>query len=71
MITRSKSSKFANLCTVFVENLEESASNILFLLRCIAAMLALGNVVNVIPDEILKGLADLWGLTPMEGVLKV
>ena len=34
-------------------------------------MLSLGHAVNVIPDEILKGLADLWGLTPMEGVLKV
>jgi|GEM_PF-2121215 len=34
-------------------------------------MLSLGHVVNVIPDEILKGLTDLWGLTPLEGVLKV
>ena len=33
-------------------------------------MIALGKVVNVIPDEIIKGLADLWGLTIMEGVLK-
>ena len=33
-------------------------------------MLTLGRVVNVIPDEIIKGLADLWGLTVMEGVLK-
>lgn len=32
-------------------------------------MLTLGKVVNVIPDEIIKGLADLWGLTPLEGVL--
>lgn len=32
-------------------------------------MLTLGHVVNVIPDEIIKGLADLWGLTPLEGVL--
>ena len=34
-------------------------------------MLTLGKVVNVIPDEILKGLADLWGLKIMEGVLKI
>lgn len=33
-------------------------------------MLTLGKVVNVIPDEIIKGLADLWHLTPMEGVLE-
>ena len=33
-------------------------------------MLALGRAVNVIPDEIIKGLADLWGLTVMDGVLK-
>ena len=33
-------------------------------------MLTLGRAVNVIPDEIIKGLADLWGLTVMEGVLK-
>lgn len=32
-------------------------------------MLSLGRVVNVISDEIIKGLADLWGLTPLEGVL--
>ena len=32
-------------------------------------MLTLGHVVNVIPDTIIKGLADLWHLTPMEGVL--
>ena len=32
-------------------------------------MLTLGKVVNVIPDEIIKGLADLWHLTPMDGVL--
>lgn len=25
--------------------------------------------VNVIPDEVLKGLANLWNLTPLEGVL--
>ncbi len=33
-------------------------------------MLALGHTVNVIPDEIIKGLADLWHLTPLEGILK-
>ena len=33
-------------------------------------MLTLGHVQNVIPDEIIKGLADLWNLTPLEGVLK-
>ena len=32
-------------------------------------MLTLGHVVNVIPDEIIKGLAELWHLTPMEGIL--
>jgi rhamnulose-1-phosphate aldolase len=33
-------------------------------------MLAQGHeTINVIPDEVLKGLADLWGLTPLEGVL--
>lgn len=32
-------------------------------------MLTLGKVVNVIPDEIIKGLAELWHLTPLEGVL--
>ncbi|MBQ7408163.1 MAG: rhamnulose-1-phosphate aldolase [Clostridia bacterium] len=32
-------------------------------------MLALGRAVNVIPDQIIKGLADLWNLTVMEGVL--
>ena len=32
-------------------------------------MLTLGHVVNVIPDEIIKGLADLWNLTPLAGVL--
>ena len=25
--------------------------------------------VNVIPDEVLKGLAELWNLSPLEGVL--
>ena len=34
-------------------------------------MLSLGHVVNVIPDEIIKGLADLWGLTPLDGILKL
>lgn len=33
-------------------------------------MLALGHVVNEIPDEVIKGLAKLWGLTPLEGVLE-
>ena len=32
-------------------------------------MLTLGHVGNVIPDEIIKGLADLWNLTPLAGVL--
>ena len=32
-------------------------------------MLALGHVVNVIPDQIIKELAALWNLTPLEGVL--
>ena len=32
-------------------------------------MLALGHTVNVIPDEIIKALADLWGLTPAPGIL--
>ncbi len=32
-------------------------------------MLTLGRVVNVIPDEIISGLAKLWGLKMMEGVL--
>ena len=32
-------------------------------------MLTLGHVVNEIPDEVLKGLALLWHLTPLEGVL--
>ena len=32
-------------------------------------MLALGNVVNVIPDEVIRGLAELWGLKMMDGVL--
>ncbi len=33
-------------------------------------MLALGHIVNVIPDEIIKGLAELWGLEIMKGVIK-
>lgn len=32
-------------------------------------MLSLGHIQNVIPDEIIKGLAKLWNLTPMEGIL--
>ena len=32
-------------------------------------MLALGHTVNVIPDEVIKGLAKLWNLTPLEGIL--
>ena len=32
-------------------------------------MLTLGHVVNEIPDEVLKGLASLWHLTPLKGVL--
>ena len=34
-------------------------------------MLTLGHVVNVIPDSIIKALADLWNLTPGEGILDV
>ena len=33
-------------------------------------MLALGHTVNVIPDQIIKDLAALWGLTPLEGILE-
>ena len=33
-------------------------------------MLALGHTVNVIPDSIIKELAALWGLTPLEGILE-
>lgn len=33
-------------------------------------MLTLGHVQNVIPDEVLKGLAKLWNLTPLAGVLE-
>lgn len=32
-------------------------------------MLSLGHAVNVIPDEILKGLANLWDLHPLDGIL--
>ena len=32
-------------------------------------MLALGHTVNVIPDEILRGLAERFSLTPREGIL--
>ncbi len=31
-------------------------------------MLTLGHVVNVISDEILNGLVDLWHLTPLDGI---
>ena len=34
-------------------------------------MLTLGHVVNVIPDSIIQALADLWHLTPVEGILNV
>ncbi len=33
-------------------------------------MLALGHTVNVIPDQIIRELATLWGLTPAEGILE-
>ena len=33
-------------------------------------MLSLGHVVNVIPDEIIKGLAKLWNLKMMDGVIE-
>lgn len=33
-------------------------------------MLSLGHVVNVIPDQILKELAALWNLHPLEGILE-
>ncbi len=32
-------------------------------------MLCLGRAVNVIPDSIIKELAELWNLTPAEGIL--
>ena len=32
-------------------------------------MLTMGHAVNVIPDEIIKGLAELWHLTPLAGIL--
>lgn len=34
-------------------------------------MLSLGHTVNVIPDEILRGLADRFSVTPLDGVLSV
>ena len=34
-------------------------------------MLTLGHTVNVIPDSIIKALADLWHLTPVEGILDI
>ena len=33
-------------------------------------MLTLGHTVNVIPDEIIRGLANRFNVTPLEGVLK-
>lgn len=33
-------------------------------------MLTLGHAINVIPDETLKALAERFGVTPLEGVLK-
>ena len=33
-------------------------------------MLTLGHAINTIPDEVLKGLAKLWNLTPIKGILK-
>ncbi len=32
-------------------------------------MLCLGRTVNVIPDRIIRELAELWNLTPAEGIL--
>ncbi len=32
-------------------------------------MLSLGRAVNIIPDKIIKELAELWNLTPAEGIL--
>ena len=32
-------------------------------------MLTLGRAVNIIPDKIIRELAELWGLTPAEGIL--
>ena len=34
-------------------------------------MLALGHIVNVIPDKIIYDLAKLWGLTPLDGILNI
>ena len=33
-------------------------------------MLSVGRIVNVIPDQIIKDLAKLWGLTPKAGILE-
>jgi rhamnulose-1-phosphate aldolase len=33
-------------------------------------MLTLGKAVNIIPDDIIRGLAELWNLKPLDGVLK-
>ncbi len=33
-------------------------------------MLTLGHVENIIPDEVLVGLKNLWGLKPLKGVIK-
>jgi rhamnulose-1-phosphate aldolase len=33
-------------------------------------MLALGHAVNIIPNEVIRGLASLWNLKMMEGVLE-
>lgn len=32
-------------------------------------MLTLGKAVNVVPDEVLKGLAELWHLNPKKGII--
>lgn len=32
-------------------------------------VLTLGHVVNVIPDDVLQGLVDLWHITPLDGIL--
>ena len=33
-------------------------------------MLTLGHAINVIPDKIIKELAELWNLTPLAGILE-
>ena len=33
-------------------------------------MLSLGHIQNVIPDSIIKSLAELWNLTPLAGILE-